>query len=209
MRKKNNKNLSEKHSVVLEFLSGKAPSPINSEMQGLPGPLEKEFLDDVEAHISNQDRENESLPKLTALEELMAVLRLVVDNREMLILIEKGSCSSVSKLARELGRELSNVSRTLSKMVAYGLVDFVKGEGQVSKKPVLLVNLPTGTQTDDWAEAYCIARAVRGGGLMLIEPEKFTIAEEAVRSALGAAANAFDTLIAPKGNLQTSTCLPA
>jgi predicted transcriptional regulator len=209
VRKKNNKNLSEKHSVVLEFLSGKAPSPINSEMQGLPGPLEKEFLDDVEAHISNQDRENESLPKLTALEELMAVLRLVVDNREMLILIEKGSCSSVSKLARELGRELSNVSRTLSKMVAYGLVDFVKGEGQVSKKPVLLVNLPTGTQTDDWAEAYCIARAVRGGGLMLIEPEKFTIAEEAVRSALGAAANAFDTLIAPKGNLQTSTCLPA
>jgi len=209
VRKKNNKNLSEKHSVVLEFLSGKAPSPINSEMQGLPGPLEKEFLDDVEAHISNQDRENESLPKLTALEELMAVLRLVVDNREMLILIEKGSCSSVSELARELGRELSNVSRTLSKMVAYGLVDFVKGEGQVSKKPVLLVNLPTGTRTDDWAEAYCIARAVRGGGLMLIEPEKFTIAEEAVRSALGAAANAFDTLIAPKGNLQTSTCLPA
>ncbi len=207
-RKKNNENLSEKHSTVLKFLSGKGPSPIGSEMQGASGPLEKQFVDDVEAHIINQDQENESCPKPTAFEDLIVVLRLVIDNREMLILIEQGNCASVSELARKLGRELSNVSRTLSKLVAYGLVDFVKGEGQVSKKPVLLVNLPKGTQTDDWAEAYCVARAVRGGGLTRIEPGKFTVAEEAVRSALGEAAKAFNTLIAPSENLQTLKHLP-
>ncbi len=208
-KKKEQKKLTENHSAVLNFLSGKGPNPVPLKKRGHPGPLEKDFMDDVEAHVLEQDNGNEARPKPTALEELMVVLRLVIDNREMLLMIEQGKYSSVSELAQAIGRELSNVSRTLSKLAAYGLVDFIKSEGQIAKKPILLVALPKGSGTDDWAEVYCIARALRGGRLISLESGKFSDAEGAVRLVLGAAAKAFEGQMNSSKKTKTSKSVPA
>ena len=188
--------LTGKHSTVLAFLSGKGPNPLPERKRTSAGPLEAKFVNGVDADIRAQDEANNSRQDPTAIDELMAVLRLMSDNREILDLIARGKCSSVSDIARQTGRELSNVSRTLSKMAAYGLVDLRREPGQSSKIPVLLVKLPKGTATDDWAEAYCVARAVRTGGLIGMEPAKLMVAETAVRSTLKVAAKAFDELTA-------------
>jgi len=208
-KKKDHNKLSDNQSAVLNFLSGKGPNPLPPNKRGLSGQLEKDFMDDVEVHVLKQDKENEVRPKLTAIEELLVVLRLLVDNREMLLLIQQGKYSSVSELSQAMGRELSNVSRTLSKLAAYGLVDFIKSEGNISKKPILLVDLPNGTETDDWAEAYCIARALRGGGLMNLDSGKFSNAEVAVRLVLGEAAKAFDSKISSSKKTKTIRRVPA
>jgi hypothetical protein len=56
---------------------------------------------------------------------------------EMIRLIKSSSASTVSQLALKLGRELPNVSRTLSRMAAYGLVGFEGGaEDARSKRPI-------------------------------------------------------------------------
>jgi len=52
------------------------------------------------------------------------------DNLRLLDLIKSTEPPSVTALARAAGREVSNVSRTLSTMASYGLVELIEGEGR-------------------------------------------------------------------------------
>lgn len=51
-------------------------------------------------------------------------------NRELLRVIDEQSPGSLEELSRITGRAKSNLSRTLKKMVSYGLVRMDPGEGQ-------------------------------------------------------------------------------
>ena len=191
---------SQKRSAVLDFLSGAGANPLPAGKRVKPGREEVAFVKEVDADVVAQDRENsedKERPEPTAFEELIMVLRLMNDNQEMLALIEKGECSTVSDLAKRMNRELSNVSRTISKLGAYGIVGLIR-EGGAAKRPVLLMNLPKGSTGNDWAEAYCVARAVRHGGLMGLEANSLIAAEGIVSSLLAAAAKSFDQIAGAK-----------
>jgi predicted transcriptional regulator len=65
-------------------------------------------------------------------------LRLLTpDNRSLLQMIDTEHPESIDALALKLGREPSNVSRTLAKLVNLGLVRLVTGPGRV-KTPQLV-----------------------------------------------------------------------
>ncbi|MSQ72922.1 MAG: MarR family transcriptional regulator [Betaproteobacteria bacterium] len=73
------------------------------------------------------------------LQSIESVARLLTpENRELLSTIASHHPSSVTELAKRLGRAQSNVSRTLSKLMKLGLVEIKTGEGQ-AKAPVLVV----------------------------------------------------------------------
>ncbi len=193
--KKDNMTVAEKPSPVMAFLAGKGPNPLPKGKRAATGPLEAAFIKGVEEDVRAQDLENGARPEPTALEELIAVLRLLSDNREMLSVIESGKCVSVSDLAQHMNRELPNVSRTISKLAAYGIVGLIR-EGSAAKRPVLLTKLPKGTALSDWAETYCITRAIAHGGLMGVEVNRMVAAEDAVASAMEVAAKSFDQITA-------------
>lgn len=202
--KKEDRKLTEKPSRVMAFLSGKGPNPLPEGKKGGAGPLEAAFIKGVEDDVRAQDEVNDARPELTALEELVAVLRLLSDNREMLSIIENGECSSVSELARQMNRELPNVSRTISKLAVYGIVGLIR-EGGAAKRPVLLVKLPKGTALSDWAESYCLVRAIAHGGLMGMEMNRLMAAEDAVTSVMEVAAKSFDQITARTGARSAKT----
>ena len=73
-----------------------------------------------------------------AFESAEAIVRLLTtENRRLLLLIEDHHPESVAELAKLAGRAEPNVSRTLSKMAASGIVKLVEGIGR-TKKPMLL-----------------------------------------------------------------------
>ncbi|TAM53664.1 MAG: MarR family transcriptional regulator [Paraburkholderia sp.] len=73
-----------------------------------------------------------------AFESAEAIVRLLtVENRRLLSLIETHHPKSVAELAKLAGRAEPNVSRTLGKMAASGIVKLVDGIGR-TKKPTLL-----------------------------------------------------------------------
>ena len=192
MTTKDDRKAERKPSAVKNFLSGKGPNPL-PKGAGTLGPLATEFIKGVEEEVRAQDADNDARPEPSALEELAAVLRLLNDNREMLSIIESGKCASVSDLAKQMKRELPNVSRTVSKLAAYGIVGLVR-QGGAAKKPVLIARLPKGTAPGDWAEAYCVVRAVTHGGLMGLEAGHLMAAENAVSSVMESAARSFDQI---------------
>ena len=62
---------------------------------------------------------------------------LSAGNRELLRTIVERSPASLDELAQLTGRAKSNLSRTLKKMVDYGLVEMEAGEGRRLKPKVL------------------------------------------------------------------------
>lgn len=71
-----------------------------------------------------------------------AVMRLLTpDNRQLLAVIEKNRPTSVADLARMVGRAESNVSRTLSKLVAGGFVRLRPGAGKAKVPEVVIHRL--------------------------------------------------------------------
>src|SRR5450830_1805621 len=124
MSNKNMNNTDNRQSPVLDFLSGRGPNPIPESRRQKAGPLEKQFIREAMQEIAEQDSENERKTAPSVADDLIAVMRLVSDNHEMIQLIQGRKCGSVSDLANTLGRELPNVSRTLSRMAAYGLIGF-------------------------------------------------------------------------------------
>lgn len=152
----------DSQSTVLAFLSGREHNPIPEGKRGEPGPLGKKFIDEAMQEIAEQDRNNEHSATPSVADTLMAVMRLVSDNHEMIKLIQSRTAATVSDVAVAMGRELSNVSRTLSRMAAYGLIGFEEGESDArSKKPVwLLPDLP-GHGDLDWVQVYCLSMALK------------------------------------------------
>ncbi|AEM47032.1 regulatory protein MarR [Acidithiobacillus ferrivorans SS3] len=73
-----------------------------------------------------------------AYESAGAVLRLLTsENRELLAAIDRTHPESVAALARQLHRAEPNVSRTLSKLEACGLVRLREGKGKTKIPEVL------------------------------------------------------------------------
>ena len=58
-------------------------------------------------------------------------------NRELFAIIAKSNPQSLTELAKQTGREKSNLSRTLRTMERYGLVRFDKGKGRTQIPRVL------------------------------------------------------------------------
>ena len=71
-----------------------------------------------------------------------AVMRLLTpDNRQLLAVIENSKPASVADLARLVGRAESNVSRTLSRLVAGGFVRLKPGTGKAKVPEVAIHRL--------------------------------------------------------------------
>ena len=159
---------------------------------------EKKFVREAMEEIADQDRENENKPVSTVMEDLIAVMRLVSDNHEMIQLIQSGKIATVSELALALNRELSNVSRTLSRMAAYGLIGY---EGAVddarAKKPVWLFSSLPGHEDLDWIQAYCLTMALKKMSSVSLLDSNFLKIEKAVRVAFISAAKKIKLVRSP------------
>lgn len=170
------KTSSTPDSSVLAFLSGRGPNPLPSKPTSTGNRLQKQFLAGASREIAEQDKASQPLAPPSVIDDLMAVIRLISDNHEMIQLIQGGQVSTVSDLAAALGRELPNVSRTLSRMAAYGLVSFDGSARDArSKRPVWRLHEVSSAGEDlDWIQAYCLARALKSrasGGVMSDLPE--------------------------------------
>lgn len=189
---KNRKSLTEPQSAVMAFLSGKGANPFPQDKRSELGPLGSKFLDEVDADIARQDQENNERPEASWEDDFLAMLRLRADNKEMIRLIKSGSCESVSDLSKKLGRELSNVSRTLSKMAAYDMVGYEReGESRV-KKPVWLLPIVEAGSDMEWIEAFCVFKAMRVGNGAASDPQRVKRMEAAVLATVKAATAALE-----------------
>ena len=189
---KQRKSLAASDSAVMAFLSGKGPHPLAPDRRSQPGPLGSAFLDSVDDDIARQDRENNARPERSWEDDVLAMLRLRIDNKDMIRLIKSGSCESVSDLAKRLGRELSNVSRTLSKLAAYGMVGYERTEESRAKKPVWLLPIAESGSDMEWIEAFCVLKAMRPVTASVSDPERFKKLEAAVSAAVRAASAAWE-----------------
>ena len=181
-------------SSVQAFFSGLGTNPIPEKRRGAAGPLEKKFIDEAMQEIAEQDLETERKPTPSVADILMAAMRLVSDNHDMIQLIQSRSFATVSDLATSMGRELSNVSRTLSKMAAYGLIGFEEGgEDARSKKPVwLLPELPDHEDLD-WVQAYCLTMALKSRAAGL-KPTNYSAMEVVIRRVVESAAKKIELI---------------
>ena len=156
------KKTENRDGAVRAYLAGRGPKPIPGDKRGGAEPLTKNFMDETMLEIAEQDKANESKAAPTVADDLMAVMRLVSDNHAMIQLIQGRGVSTVSDLAVAMGRELSNVSRTLSRMAAYGLIGFEAGSTDARlKRPIWLLPELPGHQDLDWVQVYCLAMAVK------------------------------------------------
>lgn len=170
---------------AVEFLSGRGANPIPANKRRKAGPLETEFVREAMQEIAEQDRENERKSGPGVADDLMAVMRLVSDNHEMIQLIQSRKIGSVSDLAVALGRELPNVSRTLSRMAAYGLLGFEENKGDArAKKPVWKLSVLPDREGLDWIQAYCLAMALQKRTGIDMDSVHFSTMESAVRDAV-------------------------
>jgi predicted transcriptional regulator len=175
-------------SLVAEFLAGRGPNPIPETKRG-SGPLTKKFIRETMAEVAAQDRVNQSKAATGVLEDLMATMRLISDNRDLIRLIESRKFNSVSELAVAMGRELPNVSRTLSRMAAYGLIGYQEhGADARAKKPVWLAPALSDHEEGDWVQAYCLAMAVKMKIPTVMTDVDFSIIERVVRDAVDSTA---------------------
>lgn len=158
---------------------------------------EERFVREAMEEIAEQDRANARKAAPSVADDLMAVMRLVSDNHDMIQLIQSRRFGSVSELAAELKRELPNVSRTLSRMAAYGLIGYEGDGGDArAKKPVWLLSALPSHEDLDWIQAYCLAMALKKMTSSGLDDFNFSKIESAVREAV--------TLSAKKINLSKS-----
>jgi predicted transcriptional regulator len=202
------KKADTRESVVLAFLSGRGPNPVPERKHGDAGPLEKKFIDEAMQEIAEQDRANERKAAPSVADTLLAVMRLISDNHEMIQLILSQRVSTISDLAAAMGRELSNVSRTLSKMAAYDLIGFEEdGTDARAKKPVWLLPELPGHEDLDWVQAYCLSMALkkRTAGLT---PANFSLMDVVVRSMVESVAEKIEmarTAVPSPGDIHASS----
>lgn len=104
MSNKKIKDAGSSQSPALDFLSGRGANPIPENRRRKAGPLEAKFVREAMREIVGQDRENERKAAPGVADDLMAVMRLVSDNHEMIQLIQSRRIGSVSDLAVALGR---------------------------------------------------------------------------------------------------------
>lgn len=188
------KNTDKSESSVLAFLSGHGPNPIPENKRGEAGALERKFISEAMEEIAEQDRANDLKFTPSVADILMAAMRLVSDNHDMIQLIQSRRLATVSDLAGAMGREVSNVSRTLSRMAAYGLVGFEEDQADArAKKPVWLLPELPGHEDLDWVQAYCLSMALktRTPGL---KPTNFSAMEIVVRRMVESAAEKIENV---------------
>ena len=184
-----NKNAVHRQSSALEFLSGDGPNPIPEEKRRKGGPLEKKFVDEAMQEIEEQDREIARKSPPTVVEDLIAVMRLISDNHEMIQLIQSRKFATVSDLATALGRELPNVSRTLSRLAAYGLIEFEEVGGDArAKKPVWQLSALSSHEDLDWIQAYCLVMALQKKSADGLGAANFSKIERLVRDLVSSTA---------------------
>lgn len=198
MSNKNMNNTDNRQSPVLDFLSGRGPNPIPESRRQKAGPLEKQFIREAMQEIAEQDSENERKTAPSVADDLIAVMRLVSDNHEMIQLIQGRKCGSVSDLANTLGRELPNVSRTLSRMAAYGLIGFEEnGDDGRTKKPVWLLSALPSHEDLDWVQAYCLAMALQKDSAAGLGSANFSKMESVVRDVVASTAEKINRMRSP------------
>jgi predicted transcriptional regulator len=179
--------------AAIAFLSGRGSNPIPANKRRKAGPLETEFVGEAMREIAEQDREIERKSGPGVTDDLMTVMRLVSDNHEMIQLIQSRRIVSVSDLAVALGRELPNVSRTLSRMAAYGLVGFEENAGDArAKKPVWKLSVLPDHEGLDWIQAYCLAMALQKRTGIGMDSVHFSTMESAVRDAVASTVEQID-----------------
>jgi predicted transcriptional regulator len=147
------------NSPVLDFLRGTGPNPVPHEKRAISSRGRK-LLAEIDKSITLQDERNAKRPEPSVEEELLAVVRLVKDNEPMIKLLRSNASLSMSELANGLGKELSNVSRTISRMAAYGLIGFESKEDGRSKVPVWLLGRFELHGGMGWLHAYCLLRCM-------------------------------------------------
>ena len=190
-----NNNAASRQSSALEFLSGNGPNPIPEKKRSKGGPLEKKFVNEAMQEISMQDRENDLKEVPTVAEDLIAVIRLISDNHELIQLIQSGKFATVSDLATALGRELPNVSRTLSRLAAYGLIEFEEVGGDArAKKPVWQLSTLSGHEDLDWIQAYCLVMALQKNSTDGLRSTHFLKIERLVRDLIASTAESINLL---------------
>ena len=190
-----NNNAASRQSSALEFLSGNGPNPIPEKKRSKGGPLEKKFVNEAMQEISMQDRENDLKEVPTVAEDLIAVIRLISDNHELIQLIQSGTIATMSDLAAALGRELSNVSRTLSRMAAYGLIESENVGGDArAKKPVWQLSTLSSREDLDWIQAYCLVMALQNNSAAGLGATNFSKIERAVRDLISSTADQINLL---------------
>ena len=185
--------------IISEFLAGRGSNPIPESKRG-SGPLTEKFIRETLEEVAAQDLVNQSKAEPSALEDLMAAMRLISDNRQLIELIENGNFDSVSELAVAMGRELPNVSRTLSRMVAYGLIGYEEHEGDArAKKPVWLAPPFFNHEEGDWVQAYCLAMALKMKAPISMDDVNFLAIERVVRDAVDSTAAKINMIRSPAG----------
>ena len=91
-------------------------------------------------------------------ESIEAVMRLLTpENRHLLAVMEKMKPASVAELARLVGRAEPNVSRTLGKLVAAGLVRLKPGDGKTKVPEVAIRRLTVDIDICDQTDRVAVA----------------------------------------------------
>lgn len=198
MKKQNVNHEKKDQNLVRDFLSGRGPNPIPENKRHKAGPLEKQFILESMQDIAEQDIANSKRRSPDVEETLMTVMRLVSDNAKMIQLIQSGRCESVSDLADAMGRELPNVSRTLSRMAAYGLIGFKEDDVDArSKKPMWLLPVLPNHKTLDWISVYCFLMALQDGGVAGLGSFNFSKMERVVKDAVASTAEKISRMRSP------------
>jgi predicted transcriptional regulator len=179
----------EQHRAALDFLEGRGPNPIPASKRQRPEGAVKQFMDETLEEIAQQDREIDLKEEPNMVDDFIAAMRLISDNHELIQLVQSKACNTVSELAKAMGRELPNVSRTLSRMAAYGLIGFEEAEGDArAKKPIWLLSTLSNHKDMDWVQAYCIAMALQAESAARPGGVNVSQMEDAVREVVASTA---------------------
>lgn len=87
-------------------------------------------------YVNDAARRYWTARKVVERAKLAALTKLIADNQDLLGAIRKRTPASVAELARCVQRSDSNVSRSLGKLVKFGIVSLVDVAGR-AKQPVL------------------------------------------------------------------------
>jgi predicted transcriptional regulator len=93
----------------------------------------------TKVHSSELARQQWTAPALIKHAKLAAFIKLLADNEDLLAAIRDKHPRSVTELAKQVKRSDSNVSRTLGKLVKYGIVRMEVAHGR-AKRPDLMVD---------------------------------------------------------------------
>lgn len=152
----------ESNTPIRDFLAGIGPNPIPENKRGWPEGAVKQFMDEAMEEIAQQDRDNESRDEPSRVDDFVAAMRVISDNRELIKMVQSATCNTVSELANAMGSELTTVSRALSRMEAYGLIGFERvGGDSRAQKPLWLLSNFVAPDNLDWVQVSRVAMALQ------------------------------------------------